>query len=55
MNIVKHLAAYRNQTGLYYPPPGTGVPLQGRITPLKISLQFLLEAIPDSSQHLDWL
>jgi hypothetical protein len=30
-------------------PPGTGVPLQGRITPLKISLQILLEAIPDSS------
>ena len=33
----------------YYPPPVTGIPLQGRITPLKISLQFLLEAIPDGA------
>jgi hypothetical protein len=40
---------------LYYPPPGIGVPLQGWITPLKISLKFLLKAIPDSSHHLNWL
>jgi hypothetical protein len=54
-STVQYSTYYSTSTVLVLSPPGTGVPLQGRITPLKIWLQFLLEAIPDSSQHLDWL